>query len=153
MSESSGLIRWRRTESNTKRARAAAFARDEAPTDGQRSRPLAGTPTPRRGAEREAHEMCRTQARRLAITVARNERDYKAYEVRRTEHVYDLAVLDTVSQRSYVVRSAQELAELMTELHDPSLLADRQGGAIIVKTPFYDEVRTFDEEYTNVARY
>jgi hypothetical protein len=52
-----------------------------------------------------------------------------------------------------MVRTARELAELMTELHDPTLLADRQSGAIIVKTPFYDEVRGFEEEYANVERY
>ena len=154
MRESSGLIRWKRTESKAKKVRAPAFMREETPADAKRSRPATGMSLPRRGGvERETQDMCRTQARRLAITVVRNERDYMAYEVRRTEYVYDLAVVDTVTQRSYIVRTARELAELMTELHDPSLLAGGQGGAIIVKTPFYEEVRGFEEEYTNIARY
>lgn len=155
MRESGGLIRQRRTSSNARRAPAIAPVRDAESATGLTPR----SPGERAArfaspvAEKNALEMCRTQARRLAITVARNERGYLAYEIRRTDHVYDLAIVDTTTRRSYVVHTVGELAELMTELHDPAVLADAQSGTVLVKTPFYEEVRGIEEEYANVVRY
>lgn len=154
MRGSSGLIRWKRTESIAKKMRTPVQQREESKPDGTRSRSSStGRAARFASSERESYEMSRTQARRLAFTVVRNERGYLAHEVRRTEHIYDLAVIDTATQQSYIVRTVKELTELMTELHDPQLTTDAQSGMVFIKAPFYEEVRGMDEAYANIVPY
>lgn len=98
-------------------------------------------------------DMTRTQARQLALTFVRSQRGYVAHEVQRTDQTYDLLVVDTAAGQSFVVRTAQELAHLMTHLHNPTLMRDAHNGVLFVRAPFFDEVYNATNECISVAGY
>lgn len=147
------LARWNRTKARARTATDAVNVEQESPAakEQRRAQRVTGPlqPTPRGNPE----AMSRTRARHLAFTLARYEPDYKAYEVRRTDLVYDLAVVDTWAGHSFVVTTPRQLAQLLTHLHDPSLLLDAQSGTIFVKTPFYEDIYNAEEDYSDLKHY
>lgn len=152
---SDALARWNRMHARARKAKTIAtgeIATNATPDERRRSAPPPVTTVPavKRG---DPSAMTRTQARHLALALVRNEPEYKAYEVRRTDHIYDLAVVDMWAGHSFIVHTARQLAQLLTHLHDPLLSLDAQTGSIFVKASFYEDIYNADADYADVERY